>query len=79
MIYNKFTMNSVFFITIRYLIIMPIKMQLHCSVECGVHSLNKYYLNNSELEKYKILFNSHVIGRIFLNVRVKSHYIKLYL
>lgn len=43
-------------------------MQLHCSVECGVHSLNKYYLNNSELEKYKYLFNSHVIKRIFLNV-----------
>lgn len=47
-------------------------MQLHCSVECGVHSINKY-LNNSELEKYKILFNSHVIERIFLNVGVKSH------
>lgn len=46
-------------------------------MECDVHSLNKYYLNNNELEN-KNLFNSHVIKRIFLNQGIKSHYVKLY-
>ena len=61
---------------------MPVKMQLHCSVECHVHSLNNYILKITvKSGKDGDLFNSYAIEIkiIFLNVGVKSHYIKLFI